>query len=107
MKRCILCYTRESEDKETKDKLLFLTLACLPSKMKDGGLWYPKKTDTLVTACINATKSPKDYQDFKMINPGALIDITYGFNEFNNSTFIAKVDLVPGTNIYKPEILYK
>lgn len=107
MKRCILCNVREGKDKETNDELLFLTLVTLPSKMKDGGLWYPKKADLLITACINKTRSPKDYDDFKKVNPGALIDVTYGFNEFNNTTFIAKVDLVPGTNNYRPDILYK
>lgn len=36
MKRYILVDIRESEDAKTKEKLLFLTLAKLASKMKNG-----------------------------------------------------------------------
>ena len=53
MKRCILVSSRENKDKETGDELLFLTLYRLPSKMKNGGLWYPKSCEAIVTACIN------------------------------------------------------
>ena len=46
MKRCILVATRQTKDKESGDALLFLTLCDLPKRMKNGGLFYPKKTNT-------------------------------------------------------------
>ena len=107
MKRCIVVSIREQQDKETKDELLFITCYALATKMKKGGLYYPKKSDAIINVCINKTKTPMDYDLFKTVLPGALVDITYGINEFTNKTFVAKCDLVPGTNIFSLDDVYK
>ncbi len=106
MKRCILVSSRQSKDEKTGEDLLFLTLYRLPNKMSNGNLWYPKKTEAVVVACINKSKKPEVYDKFKGINPGALIDITYGINDFNNELFVANVECVKGTNVFDEKILY-
>ena len=107
MRRFILVSSRIGEDKETTDEILFLTLYRLPSKMKDGGLWYPKKDDALTTTCINKTNRPEEFDKLKSVLPCSLVDVTFGVNEFTNKSFIAKIDLVKDTvNLFSEEELY-
>ena len=108
MKRCILLSTRTNEDKDTGDQLLFLTLSNLPKRMKNGGLWHPKSSEMLTTACINKTRKPDDYEKFVKLLPGTLLDVTEGINDFTNKRFVASLDIVPGTeNIYDEQLLYQ
>ena len=106
MKRYILVDVRESEDAKTKEKLLFLTLFKLASKMKNGGLWHPKKAEQISYYCINGTKDPKKYEEFKKYLPGTLFDVQFGVNDFNGTLYIATCELVPGTNIYDAKLLF-
>ena len=86
--------TRQTTDKETKENLIWLTLYVLPSKMKDGKLWFPKKAESTITVCVNEKKAPQDYSDLQHVLPGSLFDITYGFNEYSGKAFISKCELV-------------
>lgn len=107
MKRCILVGTRANTDEKTGEELLFVSLCRLPSKSSKGGLWYPKKDELFVTACINKTRKPEEYAKYSAILPGTLIDVTMGINDFNNKPFVAVLEVVPGTeNIFDPDILY-
>lgn len=106
MKRCILVSVRPQKDKETNDDLLFLTLYRLPNKMKNGGLWHPKKDEQVVNACINGKHKPEEYKKFLSIFPGALIDVTFALNEFTNKTYVERCDLVDGTNVFDETLLY-
>ncbi len=106
MKRCILVSVRPQKDKETNDDLLFLTLYRLPNKMKNGGLWHPKKDEVIVNACINGKNKPEEYKNFSKILPGALIDVTFALNEFSNKTYVERVELVEGTNLFDEKLLY-
>ena len=108
MKRCILLSTRTNEDKDTGDQLLFLTLSNLPKRMKSGGLWHPKSSEMIITACINETRKPDDYAKFAKLLPGTLLDVTEGINDFTNKRFVASLDIVSGTeNIYDEKLLYQ
>ena len=106
MKRCILVDSRTNKDEKTKDELLFMTLYCLATKSKKGGLWHPKKNDAEINVCFNKTKAPHDYEAYIKCVPGALFDITFGVNDFTNKTFVATCTLVPGSNIYTEEQVY-
>ena len=105
MKRAIIVENRESKDEKTGDELLFIKLCRLPSKMTNGGLWYSKPSETIVNACINKTRAPQDYKTFHDLLPGTLCDITFGINDFNNKTFVAKLDVVEKSP-YVAEQLY-
>ena len=106
MKRCILVSNRENVDKETGDKLLFLTLYKLPNRMKNGGLFHPKQNEAVINACVNGTRSADDYSKFKDVAPGAIIDVTFGLNDFTNKTFVAKLDLVE-QSLFDEQTLYQ
>ena len=106
MKRCILVGTRTGKDKETGDELLFLTFCKLASRMSNGGLWQPKQSELLVTACVNKKRKPDEFAKFSKILPGALFDITMGVNDFNNKPFVAAFDLVEGTNLFDEKLVY-
>lgn len=106
MKRCILVDLRTNKDKETGDELMFLTLVRLPSKMSNGGLWHPKQNEMMVNVCVNKSKNKEDYEKFQQVHPGALFDITFGINDFNNKTYVATCTLVPNTNKLTPNELY-
>ncbi len=105
MKRAIIVGVRESKDKETGDDLLFISCFRLPSKMKNGGLWFPKQTEAVLYACINKARSPEDYESLRKVLPGAVCDVTLGVNDFNGQTFVAKVDIVKKSD-YTPDMLY-
>ena len=107
MKRFILIGSRTNTDKETKEELLFMTIARLPSKTSKGDLWYPKKDELLSTICINKTRKPDDFKKYSEMLPGTLIDVTFGVNEFNGKLIIAAYEAVAGTeNIFDKDILY-
>lgn len=106
MKRCILVDVRQNQDKETKDKLLFLTLVKLPVPMNNGGLWHHKSSDLIVNVAINERLRPQDYEQYSKILPGALFDITYGYNDFNGKSFIATCVLVEGSNMFTEQEVY-
>lgn len=106
MKRYILVNARVNKDKETNANLLFLTMAKLPSKMKDGGLWHPKKDELILTACINEQNKPQDFKDFSTLNPGTLIDVIFGLNDFTQKVVVESLQVVPGTNMYSNDELY-
>ena len=48
-----------------------------------------------------------DYDLFKNVLPGALVDILIAVNEITSKKFVAKCDLVAGTNIYQVSDVYK
>lgn len=108
MKRTILVSSRTNEDKDTGDQLLFLTLCNLPKRMNNGGLWHPKSSELLMTACINKKRKPDDYEKFVKLLPGTIIDVTEGINDFTNKRFVASLEIVPGTeNVYDEKLLYQ
>lgn len=106
MIRCVLVAKREFKDEKTNEEGLFLTLYSLARKGKEGKLYTPKVTDAVITSFISKTRKPQDYTDYQTIYPGALIDVHYGVNEVTQKAYIQKCELVPGTNLYKPEDLY-
>ena len=75
MKRFILINSRTGEDKETKDELLFLTIARLPSKMNNGNLFYPKSSDISVSTCAGAIKAPDKFAKYQGFELGDIVDI--------------------------------
>ena len=106
MRRCILISTRQNKDEKTGDELLFLTLARLPNKMTNGGLWYPKKDELILNTCINKTKNPDEFENMAGVLPGALIDVTFGLNEYTNKAYVLKTDVVDATELYSEDMLY-
>lgn len=106
MRRYILISTRQNKDEKTGDELLFLTLSKLPSKMNNGGLWYPKKDELIINSCINKSRSPEEYEKMQNVLPGTLIDVTFGLNDYTNKAYVIKTDVVPGTDVYTEDMLY-
>lgn len=108
MKRCILVNSRTSKDEKTGDDLLFLTLCYLPKRTSKGTLFYPKQKELIATACINKSRRAEEFDKLSKILPGTLVDITQGVNEYSGNVFIARVDVVEGTeNLYDEAILYQ
>ena len=91
MKRCFVVGVRENQDEKTKENILFVTLCQLPSKMKNGGLWYPKKADLITTACFGEQRHPSQYKEYKTLGIGSLVDVVYGVNEFTGTVFVANL----------------
>lgn len=55
MKRAIVLQVRESENKQNNnEKTVWVTVGLLPSKMKNGNLYYPRTTDVCVSTCAGA-----------------------------------------------------
>ena len=106
MKRCILVGVRPQKDKETNDDLLFLNLIRLPNKMKNGGLWFPKKDEERINVCLNSKFKPEEYKEFLKVLPGSLVDVSFALNEFTNKTYVEHCELVEGTNVFTEEQLY-
>ena len=106
MKRCILVGVRTNKDEKTGDDLLFLSLVRLASRMKDGGLWHPKKDELYVTACINKSRKPDEYAKYSKLIPGTLIDVVFGVNDYTGKVVVASIDVVPGTDVFDEETVY-
>ena len=106
MIRSILVSSRVGQDDKTGNKLLFMTLYRFPTRMKNGGLWYPKKGDAVINACIDESKKADEFAFFSEILPGALVDVVLGVNDFTGKTYVASLNLACEQNPYKAEELY-
>ena len=105
-RRCLVVSNKLGTDEKTKDTLLYLAAYRLPTKRKDGGLWYPKPTEAVINVCVNKTRDPEKFNRLSTIQLGSLVDIEFGFNEFTDKSFVSSVELVPNTSFLKDEVLY-
>ena len=105
-RRCLVVCNKLGTDEKTKDTLMYLTLYRLPTKRKDGGLWYPKSSEAIVNVCVNKTRDPEKFNRLSSIQYGALVDIDFGVNEFTDKTYVASVELVPNTSFLSDDILF-
>ena len=106
MKRCILVDVRTNKDKETNEDILFLTLVKLPVPMNNGGLWHHKASELVVNVAFPKNTKAQEFEQYSKILPGALFDITYGYNDFNGKSFVATCVLVEGTNMFTEQEVY-
>lgn len=105
-KRCLVVCNKVGTDEKTQDTLLYLTLYRLPTKRKDGGLWYPKSTEAVVNVCVNKTRDPEKFNRLSVLQYGSLVDINFGINEFTEKSFVASVEPIPNTGFLKDEVLF-
>ena len=105
-RRCLVVCNKLGTDEKTKDTLMYLTLYRLPTKRKDGGLWYPKSSEAIVNVCVNKTRDPEKFNRLSSIQYGALVDIDFGVNEFTDKAYVASVELVPNTSFLTDDILF-
>ena len=105
-RRCLVVCNKLGTDEKTKDTLMYLTLYRLPTKRKDGGLWYPKSSEAIVNVCVNKTRDPEKFNRLSSIQYGALVDIDFGVNEFTDKTYVASVELVPNTSFLTDDVLF-
>lgn len=106
MVKAILVAKREYIDEKTQDHIMYLTLYEMGKKTKDGNAIFNKRpSDAIINTAINKTKKPQTYSDFQQIHPGSLINVYYEVSD-SRKAYIKSMELVPGTNLYKPEDLY-
>jgi len=105
MKRCIVVGVRQNVDEKTNEKILFVTLCQLPSKMKNGGLWYPKKAELISTACFGEQRNATAFEQFSKLGIGSLVEVVYGVNEFTGNPFVANLN-VKQESVYTEADLY-
>ena len=105
MKRCMVVDIRKSVDNKTNDKLIWVTMYALAKRTKDGNLWHQKRDESIYYACINASRQSEDYQRFESVNPGTLVDVNFGVNDYNK-VVVQSMDIVKDTNVFNPGVLY-
>ena len=107
MKRCVLVDSYVSTSK--KDNATFLNLVCykLASKMKDGKLYHPMKSDAIVTVFVNKENNKDNFDKYSKYLPGTLLDVEFYVNEFNGKTCVRILDVVDGTvNVFSEDKLF-
>ncbi|MBR1891758.1 MAG: hypothetical protein IJ811_04630 [Clostridia bacterium] len=105
MKRAIVLQVRTSEDRETHETLAWVSVGCIPARMQDGRLYYPKTSDTLITTCAGETRSPDKFKKFKSLKVGSVVDLQMALNEFTNKSFVNDI-IVRVDSKYVDEELY-
>lgn len=94
MKKVLLVQARVSEDKKTKERLLFVTFVNLPTKNAQGNIWYPKNDELITVSCFGEDRAPALFALLRKAIPGTLCGLTYGVNDFNNKLFVANVEIL-------------
>ncbi len=111
MSKAILVANRKGQDSQTNGDVLWITLYILPKlyTKTDGttGMYYPKKEDALVTVCISKERKPDDFNKLKDVREGAICVPRYIVDDFTNKAKLSTLDVLPGTNKYTPDQLYK
>lgn len=100
MKRAIVTSVRLSKDSKTGEDNLWVSMAIMPTKMKNGELFYPKSSDISVSTCAGALRSPDKFAKYQELRLGDIVDINYALNEFTQKPFINEILLVK-TSPYK------
>lgn len=94
MKKVLLVQARISEDKKTKERLLFVTFVALPTKNAQGNIWYPKNDELVTVSCFGEDRAPALFAKLRRAIPGTLCGLTYGVNDFNNRLFVSDVEVL-------------
>ena len=94
MKKVILAQARVAEDKNTKERVLWTTFIDLPSKGKNGVIWYPLKTEVCIGYCFGEDRHPEIFALLRKAIPGTLFGVTFGFNDRTNKPYIQTVELL-------------
>ena len=105
MKRAIVLQVRSSVDNNTQENLAWVTVGCIPSKMKDGRLYSPKTTDILITTVAGEVRSPDKFKKYKNLKIGSLVDVVMALNEYNNKLFVEDI-LTVADSVYTDDDLY-
>ena len=106
MKRAIVLQVRQSEDKDTHETLAWVTVGCIPAKMKDGRLYFPKSSDILITTCAGETRSPDKFKKFKDLKVGSIVDLQMALNEYTNKSFVNDI-IVSTDSKFSEDDLYE
>lgn len=102
MVKCIICDSRDGEDKETKEKLVFLTMYRIPNLTAKGTLWHTKQSEAITCACAGEKRTPNLYKSYKDMAVGTVVNVTFGVNDFTNKTIVANVEVFAKPNYDKP-----
>ena len=94
MKRGIVLKVRKSEDKQTKESLVWVVVGRLPYAMKEGKLFYPRSTEVLITTVAGETRSPDKYKKYLSLKIGTLVNVQMALNEFSNKAFVNDIVVV-------------
>ena len=105
-KRCLVVSNKIVVDSKSNDRLLYLVLYRLPNRTKNGGLWYPKSTESVVNVCVNEKREPEKFSRLSTFAYGSCVDISFGLNENTEKTYVASVELVPNTSFLKDDVLF-
>ena len=96
-RRCLVVSNKLGTDEKTKDTLLYLAAYRLPTKRKDGGLWYPKPTEAVINVCVNKTRDPEKFNRLSTIQLGSLVDIVFGTNSTEATNDLSVNSLNPNS----------
>ena len=94
MKKVLLVQARISEDKKTKERLLFVTFVNLPTKNAQGNIWHPKNDEVITVSCFGEDRAPALFAKLRKVTPGTLCGVTYGVNDFSNKFFVSDDEIL-------------
>ena len=94
MKKVLLVQARISEDKKTKERLLFVTFVNLPTKNAQGNIWYPKNDEVVTVSCFGEDRASALFAKLRKVTPGTLCGVTYGVSDFGNKLFVSDVEIL-------------
>lgn len=94
MKRGIVLQVRTSQDKATKETLVWVVVGQLPNAMKEGNLYYPKSSDVLINTVAGETRSPDKFKKFKSLKIGTLVKVEMALSEFSNKPFVSDIIVI-------------
>ena len=94
MRRAIVLQVRTSPDKNTGENLVWVVLGRIPSKSKDGKIFYPKTTDIVISTVAGELRSPDKYLKFLSLNVGAIVNVEMTINEYNNKPVVFSIETI-------------
>ena len=62
--------------------------------MKSGNLFFPKSNESCVTTCAGALTKPDNYDKFRKLAIGSIVDLSYAVNEFTNKVYVSDISVV-------------
>lgn len=94
MKRAMVMSVRQTVDKKTNDKVVYVTLYDMGNRGSNGTIFSAKSGEAVRTAYANEKRTPEKYAKYCELTVGSICSMDLGVNDFDGRVFVSNLEVV-------------